>query len=335
MIMELLNKFYHNLLDKKKTHHETNSYITIVSIIGSFFSSLTFLLFYHTFKIENFEIVNCICAFGFICLALILNIWQHKRVATIFSVFSMLLGHYFLFTVFERTFQLDTVLILVFSPVSLLLLCFKQNFINALFLIGVCFLSPFIFLIIEEYHIGLYLFVALFIILMSFLHTQEYQIMSLQNRYINLYKPFQISSVLIFICMLFYLSFDHYNTPEYLPYCLSILFLIVVLFTIYEIFKKINVENPSGTNIFYVIIALGLIPTIIYPPICGCILMLIMSYKYQFKMLFYVTCAALIYFLVYFYFNMKFTLLTKSLLMMSSGIILLIIYSTTRKKLNS
>jgi len=85
----------------------------------------------------------------------------------------------------------------------------------------------------------------------------------------------------------------------------------------------------------YALSILLLLPTVLSPAISGAILIILLSFLVNYKTSLVIGIAAFIYFVSQYYYDLHFTLLTKSILLFSSGILFLGLYLLTHKKLTS
>jgi len=78
-----------------------------------------------------------------------------------------------------------------------------------------------------------------------------------------------------------------------------------------------------------------LVSTIFSPSISGAMIIVLLSFLVNYKTGLAIGIISLIYFISQYYYDLNFTLLTKSIILFSSGIVFLLFYLFTTKKLNS
>ncbi|WP_417936263.1 DUF4401 domain-containing protein [Flagellimonas ochracea] len=76
-------------------------------------------------------------------------------------------------------------------------------------------------------------------------------------------------------------------------------------------------------------------PTLFAPGISGSLLIVLLCFKVNYKTGFIIGIISLIYSIGQYYYDLSFTLLTKSIILFLSGVLLLVFYMVFNKKLGS
>jgi len=85
----------------------------------------------------------------------------------------------------------------------------------------------------------------------------------------------------------------------------------------------------------YGITLLTILPTALSPAISGAILLIVLGFLVNYKTGLILGIVSFIYFISQYYYDLNFTLLTKSILLFLSGILFVLLYLLTHKKLSS
>ena len=85
----------------------------------------------------------------------------------------------------------------------------------------------------------------------------------------------------------------------------------------------------------YILSALILVSTIFSPSISGGIVIVLLSFLVNYKTGLAIGIISIIYFVSQYYYDLNFTLLTKSIILFVSGIMFLLFYLFTAKNLNT
>lgn len=118
-------------------------------------------------------------------------------------------------------------------------------------------------------------------------------------------------------------------------YVSSVILIIAVLFTVYKITQSLGVRDSKQLIPVYAISFLVLMPTLFAPAIAGSLLILVLGFYNGYKLGFISGILALIYFVSRYYYDLHFTLLTKSVILIASGILFLVLFFVLKKQLQS
>jgi uncharacterized membrane protein len=101
------------------------------------------------------------------------------------------------------------------------------------------------------------------------------------------------------------------------------------------LFDVLNITKTQHKTVIYIFTVLSLLPTALAPAILGAILIMLLSFSVNYKTGLVVGVIAFIYFVSQYYYDLNFTLLTKSILLFSSGVFFVALYLFTHKKLTT
>jgi uncharacterized membrane protein len=115
----------------------------------------------------------------------------------------------------------------------------------------------------------------------------------------------------------------------------SLVIIFILLYVVYLLLKTFKVTSPQTKLWVYLFSALTLLPTLFAPAISGALLIVMLSFRVNYKTGLSIGIIALVCFVILYYFDLNFTLLTKSIILFSSGLVFLFFYVFLTKKLKS
>lgn len=321
--------------EEKSTNHQSLS-IKILSVFGGIMACLAFLGFIFMVKVFDSQIGAGI--FGFICIAgsSFISRISGKTIVDTLSVSFFITGFALLGMALYT--EGDTIYP-VFIALALCVLFLVQSYI--LSFISVLIINGSIFAF-AEIHQAFALTCALIIlqaVITTFMFLQEVKIITKSRVLSKLYDPVRTGMVFSFIFTLACFGFKSFfrieDGEDYYSLIPSVIIIISILYVISDLFRTLQVNNTTYKSLVYVLTALFLLPTLLTPTIPGAILIILLSFLVSYKTGFVLGIIALITFIGRFYYDLHFTLLTKSILLFTSGILFLIIYFFTHKKLSA
>jgi len=107
------------------------------------------------------------------------------------------------------------------------------------------------------------------------------------------------------------------------------------MYLVYSIIKINEIKTVKSKVLIYALSVLILIPTIFSPSISGAIVIVLLSFLVNYKTGLAIGIISIIYFVSQYYYDLNFTLLTKSIILFVSGIIFLVFYLFTTKNLSA
>ncbi|WP_250253828.1 DUF4401 domain-containing protein [Chryseobacterium sp. Marseille-Q3244] len=318
---------------EKDTNHQSLS-IKILSIFGGIMACLAFLGFVFMMQIFDSQIGAGIL--GVICIAgssLISRI-SGKTIIDTLSVSFFITGFSLLGLALST--EGDTIYP-VFIAFALCTLFLVQSYI--LSFISILIINGSIFALAQVNHI--YHLTSAIIILQTifttYLFLQEAKIITKSKVLSKLYDPIRTGMIFSFILTLAFLGFGSFFrvTEYYYDWIPSVMIVITILYVISLLFKTLQVTNTLYKIAIYALTVLVLSPTLLTPTIAGAILIMLLSFYTHYKTGFVLSIIALICFIGRFYYDLQFTLLTKSILLFGSGIFFLAMYFFAHKKLTA
>lgn len=326
----------HILESYQKKESKESLPIKILSVLGGIFASTMFMGFLMIAGLYNSGISLMI--FGLLCISI--SIWANYRAKLIIVETICVSGFIIGISLFIMGgFQLDmndSLISILLILIGLFSLPFSPNYIIsflAVLLINGSILS---LIIINDIYNFIYLYSSILAILMVYLLINEAKIISLRSRFSNLYNP--IKTAIVFSLLISFI-FTHIETflpsSEYVAWIPSLVMIGVVVYIIKPILNKLEITRLQHKRAIYIFTIIILLPTALSAGISGAILLLLISFLVNYRTGFVLGIISFIYFISQFYYDLQFTLLTKSIILMVSGVLFIGIYWITHKKLTT
>ncbi|OCA70810.1 hypothetical protein BBI01_12785 [Chryseobacterium artocarpi] len=316
--------------EEKNTNHQSLS-IKILSIFGGLLACITFLAF--MFATNMFESETGMVITGLICItgSSLVSRLSRKTIMDTLSVTFFITG--FALLAFGLSKDENSIYI-SFSILALCTIFFVQSYILSfisILIINGCIVT---FAISNDLNTLLHIIIAIQALFITFLFLQEAKIITANKIFSKLYDPIRTGMMFSFIFTLATLGINLIRNIDisfnWIP---SAIIVLTILYVVSLLFKKLEITNTPNKVIIYISTVSMLLPTLLTPTIAGAILILLLSFFVNYKTGFVLAIIALIYFIGKFYYDLHFTLLTKSIILFVSGVIFLAIYFFTHKKL--
>jgi len=323
-----------SILEEYNTQGENKSSfaIKILSVFGGFLATLTFLGFLAIAGLYNSEFGLLIFGIGFIISAIWLNKVYDKLIIDTFSISIYVIGFALLaFGLFEMNVDENIIAILI-SLIALSSLIITQNFILS-FISVLTISGGFLFLIISNNSYDLiHLYIAINTLILTYLFLNEAKIVSSNKRLSQLYNPIRIGIVISLLFGLILVGKRHLTpiTQNHI-WLSSIVMILVTMYLVYTIMKINEINTVKSKVMIYTLSALILVSTIFSPSISGAIVIILLSFLVNYKTGLVIGIISIIYFISQYYYDLNFTLLTKSIILFISGIMFLLFYLFTTK----
>lgn len=306
--------------------------IKILSIFGGFLATIAFIGFLLIAGLYNSEIGLVLFGFIFIASAILLNKIYDKLIIDTFSVSSYVIGNILLvFGLTEMNFD-ENIISGLISLIAIFSLFITQNYILsfiAILTVNSCFLYLLTF---HHAYDFIHLYIGLSVLILAYLFLNEAKLISSNVKISKLYAPFRIGFIISLLIGL--VAFSKENLFLISPnniWLSSITLIIVNIYMVYTILKIIVVKNLTNKLLIYILTSLVLISLVLAPTILGAIAIMLLCFLVQYKTGLAIGIISFIYFISQYYYDLNFTLLTKSIILFSSGIVFLFLYIFTNK----
>ncbi|MEX0313941.1 MAG: DUF4401 domain-containing protein [Allomuricauda sp.] len=308
--------------------------IKLLSVFGGILASLALFGFLGIAGV--FDSDYGILAVGVISIlfAWILNKNIHKLIFDTFSVSVFIIG------VISLAFGLlnlnldENMVTLVIIIIAIISLYVMQNYVLSFVstvTIGGCIL---ILIISNDLYNFIHLYVAFYAAMMVYWFLNEAKIISSGAKLSLLYNPLRIGVIVSLVFGMVALGVrDLIALDQNYLWISSVFISAGVLFAVHNIMEVVEIHESKHRSAIYGLTLLFLLPTIFCPSISGAILIILLCFFVNYKTGFVIGIVALVYFVSQYYYDLNFTLLTKSIILISSGGVLLAFYLFIQKML--
>jgi uncharacterized membrane protein len=309
----------------------------ILSVFGGFWASLAFLGFLLV-GIHHSEVG--LLVFGIICIAG--SIWISKAydkiiidtVSVSFFITGFMLLGFSLHLLLKGNENMISIIFIIIAFSSLIIARnYMLSFISVLIING----SILTLILSNEGYNLIPVYVSTLALIITYFFLKEAKIITANKGLSQLYNPIRTGLVFSFLSGLTFLGIKNGifpMSPNYI-WLPSIIIISVIVYLISTLFDVLNIIKIQHKIVIYIFTVLSLLPTALAPAISGAILIMLLSFSVNYKTGLMVGIIAFIYFVSQYYYDLNFTLLTKSILLFSSGVFFIALYLFTHKKLTT
>ncbi len=318
---------------ERKEKNESSLTIKIVSISGGIIASFAFLGFLAIAGL--FESATVIMILGFLSIGF--GIWStriyDKLIFDTLSITTYIIGLFLVgFGLIGLEIDENTVNIII-PILALFGIIISKNYLITFLSILIIGGSFIVFILSNDFYDLIHIYNIAVASLLSFLFLKESKIIVLFKKYSKLYDPVRIGLVISFIFGLIILgkrALVPYN--ESFIWITSIPLILILMYMTYRIIIILKIDSAQKSITIYALSILALLSISLAPAILGALLIILLSFYVNFKTSFVIGIIALIYFVSQYYYDLNFTLLTKSIILFSSGIFFIALYYITNFK---
>ncbi|MGJ8743373.1 DUF4401 domain-containing protein [Polaribacter sp.] len=324
-------KEYELLLENK-----SSLAIKILSIFGGLLAMLAFLGFLGIAGLYNSESGLLLFGIGFIVLAIWLNKVYDKLIIDTFSISIYIIGFAMLAIGLTGLKVEENSIILLISAIAICSLCITQNYLLSLISILTIFGCCLSLIVSNKLYNLVHLYIAFTTLIMCYLFLNEAKIIVTHQKLSKLYNPVRIGLILSLLFGLVAIGKKNVlPIQENYLWLSSIIMIMVILYLVSIIIKINQIKAIKSKILIYSLSFFILLSTVFSPAISGAILIMLLSFLVNYKTGVIIGIIAFIYFISQYYYDLNFTLLTKSILLFVSGVLFLLFYLFTTKNLHS
>ncbi|MFK5890740.1 MAG: DUF4401 domain-containing protein [Flavobacteriaceae bacterium] len=312
---------------QKNSENKSGLAIKILSILGSFLAMLAFGGFLYAAGLSNSKYGLLLFGLVFIIVAVLMNKENEKLIVDTLSASLYIIGFALLSTGLS-VFKLDdNIISLVFIVTAFLALYITQNYILSFISIIISGGSLLSLILINENYNTIHIYILFYALSLVFVFLNEPKIIIYNKKLGRLYNPLRIGVLFSFLVGLIFIGKRNLiPISQIYMWVSSIVMFSAVIYMVYKILDVLKINSLKNKMLIYTLCIFILLPTLYAPAISGAILILLMSFYVNYKTGLVIGVIALIYFVSQYYYDLNFTLLTKSILLFSSGLLFLIFY---------
>ena len=327
-------------IDQKKLeeryNHDRNQQsmtIKVLSILGGVLATLAFVVFLYLARLDRSEVAMYILSLIFFLTSLWINKKFDKVILDSISVCLFLLGYGLFSMGFYASggsaFQTHSIFIL-FGIITLFLSkSYILSFLSVLIIFGSSIAVLFDLEIFDLIH-AIYICIVLLFIYYTF---KEGRLMKSSLLSGKQYMSIRTGLVFSYMICLYFISSPRISEGNWHFNWISSGFnIIIVNWLIHCLLKRFQCDELGKRIFIFLIVTVCLGFTAMSPAISGSLLLLLLSFKVNYKTGFALGILGFIYFLGQYYYDLDLSLLHKSISMMASGLFFLILYLMIFKK---
>ena len=322
--------------------NKTTLAITVLSIVGGFLATLAFLGFLGIAGLYNSEAGLMIFGILFIAGSVSLNKFYNKPIIDTICVSAFAIGFCMAGMAMGKMEVDENIICLVMMFAAAGVLAINQSFLLSLLSFGIIFGGVGVLLNLNNaFHISIHFYLLFLTIALSVVSLHEALLITWLRKISKLYQPLYLALVCCFIVTAIIAAMQnfYYTTEEEMPNYSWISSSAIIISIVYTV-SKITLLYPAKDHTIQKIlicagVAIVLLPTLFAPAISGGLLIILISYLVNNKITLVAGVLSFIYAISQYYYNLEYTLLTKSILLFASGILFLLAYVVFISKIKS
>ncbi len=310
--------------------------VKILSVFGGIMACLTFVAFLLATGLYDSGTGLLISGITGITGAIWIN-KKHERIITDTISISFYLIGFLLSAIGFATFQInESVVSLIFIFTTAIVLTIVRNHLLAFISVMIINAGILTIIISNEAYDLIHLHASALAILLVYIFRNEATLIVRKNTLSKLYQPIRIGIIFSLLSGLFIVSKKALLpiSPNWI-WVSSVVMIGAITVFIYPLMAILKINRQRSKIVLCTISIIALASTALSPAISGSILIILLSFWVSYKTGLIIGIVALIYFIAQFYYDLNFTLLTKSVLLFSTGILFIALYLLTRKMLTS
>jgi hypothetical protein len=310
--------------------------IKVLSVLGGILASLAFLGFLFIAGLYNSDLG--LLTFGEILIAG--SIWINKKYDKIIidtiSVSSFIIGFTLLGVGCGQLKMNEDIISIIFIVIALVSLSIVQNYILSFVSVLIINGSILMLMISNRGYDLIHIYVSVLAWTMTYYFIKEATIITTHKTLSQLYTPVRTGLIFSFLSGLIFLGKKGFLpvSPGY-SWLSSVMIVSAIVYLISVLFDVLNITEIRHKAGIYILTILALLPTALSPAISGSILIILLSFLTNYTTGLVLGISSFIYFISQYYYDLNFTLLTKSILLFSTGVLFIALYLFTYKKLTT
>lgn len=309
--------------------------IKVLTILGGLLASLAFIGFLFIADLMDSAAAMLTLAVVFIIGAIWLSKTYDKLILDTTAVSLFGIGLIVLSFGLERLRVHDNIVCIILLLIAMIVLAIIHNYVLAFIAVLVINGSLLTLILNNNASILLHIYLAATVIALTLFMLKEAGLITAGKKISRLYNPTRLGLMMTILATYtmiaprgWFTHAVHFNLVS------SIAAIAAIFYTLPHIISLLDIQPPATRVGVYLITALLLAPTLYAPAIPGALLLTLLSFYVHYKTGFALGIIALVYFIGQYYYDLQFTLLTKSILMMATGLLFILFYLLTHKKLN-
>lgn len=320
----------------QKSAEKQSLSIKVLSILGGLLGSLAFLGFLVITGLYDSKVGLILFGVIFIAGAMLTSKVYDKIIIDTFNVSFYIIGLATIGIGLDKFRINEESLSIIFFFIALITLSIVRSYMLSFIAVLLASSSILALIISSNNYNFTHAYVAVVTVFMSYFILNEAKLIT-QNKTANrLYEPIRIGLIFSFLFGLFILGKrDLLPLSQDLIWLSGILVVCAVIYTLTKVMEVLHIHQKRQKIYIYVSCILVLLPSMLAPAVSGALLILLLCFLVNYKTGFAIGVISLIYFIGQYYYDLHFTLLTKSILLFSSGMLFIVLYLFFHRKLTS
>jgi hypothetical protein len=308
--------------------------IKILSVFGGILASLAFLGFLFIAGLYNSNVGLLVFGGIFIAGSIWINKEYDKIIIDTLSVSTFIIGFILIGFGCEQLKIDENIISIIFIIIAFGSLSIIQNYILSFVSVIIINGSILTLIISNKGYDFIHIYVSSLTLAMTYFFLKEATIITSSKALSKLCNPFRTGLIFSFLSGLVFLGKKGILpvSPDYI-WLSSVIIISVIIYLISVLFNVLNITETRHKISIYIFTVLALLPTALSPAISGAILIVLLSFLINYKTGLVLGIISFIYFISQYYYDLNFTLLTKSILLFSTGVLFIALYLFTYKKL--
>lgn len=316
-----------------KNNDDRSLPVKVLSVLGGVLASLAFLGF--LFIAGLYHSGTGLLVLGIICITA--SVWISRAYDNIImdtlSVSAFIIGFMLLGFGLDQLKINENSISVIFMIIALSSIYIVRNYILSFVAVLIINGSMLTLMISNQGYDLILIYVALLALIMTCLFLKEARIITMSKSLSKLYDPVRTGLICSFLSVLAFLGIKGVLpvSPHYI-WLSSLIIISVIVYlhsTLFGVWSITGIRHKAAVYIFTV---LALLPTVFSPAISGAVLLMLLSFSVNYRTGLVLGIISFIYFIAQYYYDLHFTLLTKSILLLSTGVLFMAIYWFLYKK---
>lgn len=306
--------------------------IKILSVFGGILASLAFLGFLFIAGLYNSDVGLLVFGGIFIIGSIWINKEYDKIIIDTVSVSSFIIGFILLGFGCGQLKIDENIISIIFIIIAIGSLSIVQNYILSFVSVLIINGSILTLIISNKGYDFIHIYVSVLALTMTYFFLKEATIITTNKALSKLYNPVRTGLIFSFLSGLVFLGKKGILpvSPDYI-WLSSVIVISIIIYLFSVLFDVLNITKTRHKIGIYIFTVLALLPTALSPAISGTILIILLSFLINYKTGLVLGIISFIYFISQYYYDLNFTLLTKSILLFSTGVLFIALYLFTYK----
>lgn len=313
---------------EKQSKLKTGIVIKLLSLAGSTLGILAFLGFIFVSELYRAPVLSLIIGIAFVSASIFMDKHDSTNIIDTLKITAFITGAFLIGFSLDRFKLDDNIVLLVMAAISLLVLLVSRTWLitfTSIQFMNICF----IFLIHTNrlfYLINIQ--IALIAAILTYMVINEGKILADRKKLSHIYSPVLSGLMIALISCLYTTGVeDLFRHTTHIPWISSVIISLLIIFFVHKkLLVLLGIDSSRSRAVIVASIAL-ISATIVYAPsINGALLIILLFFYLNHKSGVVCGVISLVYFICLYYYDMKITLLNKSLILMASGLMFLALY---------